>query len=232
MGEIMAVAKYKNVKPSETFTGADRIPPFLPINWVDWESDEHVQDMSESMEGVFFRILRVLWKYDTFLLDHNRLAERIRADRRNVKAFLEQWGHLFVCSKCGGTPLRGCGKLGVVVSQVCPHCAPSVSQVCSDSAPSVSQVCSDSAPSVSQVCSDSAPSSLRVCSCSAPTLFHEKLKNYKNDVKSGLPLGTTEPLPNLTEPEPNLNLTISSESGEGVEPSESTPTEEEDDDLV
>ena len=210
MGEVMAVAKYKNVKPSETFTGADRIPPFLPINWVDWESDEHVQDMSESMEGVFFRILRVLWKYDTFLLDHNRLAERIRADRRNVKAFLEQWGHLFVCSKCGGTPLRGCGKLGVVVSQACPHCAPSVSQVCSDSA----------------------PSSLRVCSCSAPTLFHEKLKNYKNDVKSGLPLGTTEPLPNLTEPEPNLNLTISSESGEGVEPSESTPTEEEDDDLV
>jgi hypothetical protein len=173
------------------FTRENSIPPILPINWADWEGDEHVFDMSEAMEGIYFRIIRELWKHDTFEFNHNRLADRIRADRRNVKKFMEKWGHLFRCSKCAGVPL-------VVRSE----CAPSVSLVCSHCASSV----------------------LRVCSCHAPTVLHEKLKNYKNDVNSGLSLGTTERNRTETNPTTNERTHVRKSVSESVQKPQQQPT--------
>ena len=42
------------------FTVEERVPPFLPINWMDWLGDEHVREMNETMWGVYFAIL---WSY-------------------------------------------------------------------------------------------------------------------------------------------------------------------------
>ena len=69
------------------------IPPFLPINWADWEADEHVEQMNETMQGVYFLIIKELWKYDQFEFDYKVVSSRIRAkDWRNVRT-----------SKNGGT---------------------------------------------------------------------------------------------------------------------------------
>jgi hypothetical protein len=80
------------------------VPQFIPMNWADWEGDEHVEDMNETMQGVYWLIVKELWKFDAFEFDYTRLAKRIRAqDPRNVRTFLEKWGHLFACVECGGT---------------------------------------------------------------------------------------------------------------------------------
>src|ERR1017187_1780772 len=81
-------------------------PQFLPLNWADWEADEHVQDMDERMEGIYFRVIRELWKFDRFEFNYTKLAKRLHgSDPRHYRTFLERWGHLFSCVECGGTPV-------------------------------------------------------------------------------------------------------------------------------
>lgn len=78
-------------------------PPLLPINWADWEADEHVKQMNETMQGVFFLVIKALWKEDQFEFDYRILTQTIGAkDWRNVRTFLEKWGHLFRCTECDG----------------------------------------------------------------------------------------------------------------------------------
>jgi len=80
------------------------IPPFLPINWADWEADEHVEQMNETMQGVYFLIIKELWKYDQFEFDYKVVSSRIRAkDWRNVRTFLEKWG---TCSAASSVEAR------------------------------------------------------------------------------------------------------------------------------
>lgn len=166
----------------KSFTIEDRIPPILPINWLDWEGDEHVQEMDETMEGIYFRIVRELWKFNQFEFNYTQLAKRLRVkDARRVRSFLEKWGHLFRCVKCGLVPVprwehaatlqQPCSDLAVPMQKPCRYCAASLQ-----------------------------------CSCSDLAVFvqHGKLKNYKNDVISGSPLGTTQQnqtKPNRTETE-------------------------------
>jgi len=154
------------------FTVEERVPPFLPINWMDWLGDEHVREMNETMWGVYFAILLELWQYDRIEFDHKVLAARLRCrDPRNVRTFLEKWWHLFRCVDCGGVmhyprnpqvdPTQGSRNPHAEVTQTsCRYCA------------------------------DFSP-----CTCKghAGYVFNPKLKNYKNDVKNGLPLGTTKP---------------------------------------
>lgn len=158
-------------------------PPYIPIDWQAWGGDEHVMDMSESMEGIYFRIIRELWVYGVVVFDHNVLAQRLHCDRRNMKTFLTKWGHLFRCSECGEqldyanvlqgrtTKMSGvCTEYVAVTSQSCPYCAPVTSQS---------------------------------CRCYAPSAFHKKLLNYRKDVASKKPLGTIEG----NQTEGDLNLT-------------------------
>ncbi len=138
-------------------------PPIIPINWADWEGDEHVADMDETMEGIYFRIVRELWKYDQFEFNYTRLADRLRIkDSRRVRSFLERWGHLFRCVECHG-----------VVLPAWKH-ASDLQQSCSDLAAVLQQSCS--------YCAD-----LLQCSCSNLAVFvqHDKLKNYKKQALSG-----------------------------------------------
>ena len=90
-----------------------------------------------------------------------------------MKKFLEKWGHLFRCTECGGRV--------------------DYSLVRSESAPSASLVRSECAPSTLQVCRYCAPRALCVCPGHARSVYLEKFRNYRNDVNSGLPLGTTKP---------------------------------------
>jgi ribosomal protein S27E len=165
------------VKPGKSsFTVEDRVPPFLPINWMDWLGDEHVHEMNETMWGVYFAILLELWQHERIEFDHKVLAARLRCrDIRNVRTFLEKWGHLFRCVDCGrvmqyprrphADPTQGSRNPHVEVTLTpCRYCA-----------------------------------DLTLCSCGghAGYALHPKLNNYKNDVTNGLPLGTTKP--NLTK---------------------------------
>jgi hypothetical protein len=178
--------RYTNAKTGETakgkssFTVEDRVPPYIPINWMDWEGDEHVQDMDEVMEGIYFRVVKELWKFDRFEFNYTRLAKRIRVqDARRVRSFLERFGHLFNCVKCKGVP-----------------------EPCWEHAATVQDGCSDLAEGLQRSCRYCAEPSHCTCSGLAVFVQHIKLRNYKNDVKNGLPLGTTKPnliVQNLTE---------------------------------
>jgi len=111
------------------------IPPFLPINWADWEADEHVEQMNETMQGVYFLIIKELWKYDQFEFDYKVVSSRIRAkDWRNVRTFLEKWGHLFRCVECGGTPTPRWEHVGVT-HPPCRYCVGVTHCPCSPHAP-------------------------------------------------------------------------------------------------
>jgi hypothetical protein len=157
--------------PKDKYSIEDRVPPTIPINWADWDGDEHVREMNETMEGIYFRIIREQWVHGRIDFDHNRLAQRLRCDRRNVKKFLEKWGHLFRCCKC---------DLRSEYVAVTPP------------------VRSEYVAGASLVCSYCAPSPLCSCSDRVRSVYHRKLKFYRIDVNSGLPLGTTKQ--NVTEP--------------------------------
>ncbi len=169
-GEIVTAGKN-----TRSFTAEDRVPPFLPINWVDWLRDGHVREMNAAMRGVYLSILIELWMYDQCSPDHKVLARRIGLDPRPVRAFLERYRHLFRCTKCDGV----------------------MTNLVRESDGSTTEVRRKYDDSMTQLC--------RNCDGS---MTNRKLRNYKNDVKNGLPLGTTEPnlYPNQTEPESNLNL--------------------------
>jgi hypothetical protein len=152
------------------FSEEKSIPPILPINWADWEGDEHVQDMDATMEGIYFRIIKYLWKYDRIEFNYSKLAKQLCVgDQRQVRKFVERWGHLFRCVECGKTPERALGVKesgkGLGLLMPCSYCAHALSDP---------------------------------CSCPAPFVLHEKLKNYKNDVNSRVGLGTTQQ--NRTKP--------------------------------
>lgn len=164
------------------FSEEKSIPPILPIKWADWEGDEHVQDMDVTMEGIYFRIIKYLWKYDRIEFNYSKLAKQLCVgDQRQVRKFMERWGHLFRCTECGKTPARALGTkesgkgLGLLIP--CSYCAHALSDP---------------------------------CSCSAPFVLHEKLKNYKNDVNSRVGLGTTQQ--NRTKPNPTTTAGAASES--------------------
>ncbi len=179
------------------FTVEERVPPFLPINWMDWLGDEHVREMNETMWGVYFAILLELWQYDRIEFDHKVLAARLRCrDPRNVRAFLEKWWHLFRCVQCGG----------VMQYPRNPHADPT--QGSRNPHAEVTQTSC-------RYCADLTP-----CSCKghAGYALNLKLSFYKNDVKNGLPLGTTKPNQierNRKEPNPT-NLSAADAAGKSV----------------
>ena len=35
----------------------DNLSTFIPLYWADREADEYVQDMNETMEGIYFRLV-------------------------------------------------------------------------------------------------------------------------------------------------------------------------------
>lgn len=179
------------------FTVEERVPPFLPINWMDWLGDEHIREMNETMWGVYFAILMELWQYDRIEFDHKVLAARLRCrDPRNVRAFLEKWWHLFRCVQCGG----------VMQYPRNPHADPT--QGSRNPHAEVTQTSC-------RYCADLTP-----CSCKghAGYALNLKLSFYKNDVKNGLPLGTTKPNQierNRKEPNPT-NLSAADAARESV----------------
>ena len=88
-------------------------PPILPINWADWEGDEHVKYMNETMQGVYFLIVKSLWREDRIEFDYKIVTQTIGAkDWRNVRTFLEKWGHLFRCTECDGRLTPRWGHVG------------------------------------------------------------------------------------------------------------------------
>jgi hypothetical protein len=131
--------------------------------------------MNEAMEGIYFRILIYLWRFDKIPFNYSKVARLLQLhDQRNARKFLERYGHLFRCAQCGGIPPQAMGDkksnsdLGVLIP--CSCCAYGVSIPCSSDAHSMSDA----------------------CLCHAPYVLNEKLKNYKNDANSGFSLGTTE----------------------------------------
>lgn len=156
------------------------IPAMLPIDWEAWNADKHIQDMNETMEGIYFRIIRELWVTGSVVFDHNRLAERLHCDRRNVLKFLENYSHLFTCINCGGRADYAS----------CLTRASSMSQSCSTLAPSTSHPCSNDVSSMSMSCSLCVPTTFQVCLCHVSVVSHSKLSSYRKDIDSHNPLGT------------------------------------------
>ena len=54
------MAKQKNL---------DRIPPYLPLLWADWESSADVRSMTMVQRGIYLEILIQQWIYGKFPRD-------------------------------------------------------------------------------------------------------------------------------------------------------------------
>ena len=105
-------------------------PPLLPINWLDWESDPHVKQMDEMMEGIYLRIILHLWKYDQFEFNYTRLAGDLRIkDPRRVRSWMEKYGHLFRCVQCEGVPIPRWDH-AADLQQSCSYCAADLRKRC------------------------------------------------------------------------------------------------------
>ena len=78
----------------------ERVPPYLPIIWQDWDSSIDIQNMSLAEEGIFFRLLRKLWVLDELSGTPRRLAQLIRVpDYRTMERWLEKYAHLLSVDK-------------------------------------------------------------------------------------------------------------------------------------
>jgi hypothetical protein len=144
----------------------ERVPPYIPLIWQDWESSVDCQGMSLAEEGIYFRLLRKLWIVDELPSKPNKLAQKIGvSDARTMKRWLDKYSHLLALEKkhsseCTVNLREIYGKLPV--------------------------------------------NSLET-SCRCPgNLLSQKLRNLKNDVISGVALGTNQTEPNRTLTEPLL----------------------------
>ena len=175
-----------------TSNGMNRVPPFMPILWQDWESDPDISTMTDSQVGIHFKMLLRQWIVGSVPANVSDIIRECKLDSRNtVLRFLESYPHLWTCDGCGADFVRTeCG--------------------CSTDAARTSDGHSVDAARTSGGCSADAAHTSGGQSADAKRTkggrrtytrrTNRMLKNLRNDVNFGLELGTTKP--NQTEPEP------------------------------
>lgn len=78
----------------------ERVPPFIPIIWQDWDSSAACQLMSLAEEGIYFRLIRKLWVLDELPSKPSKLAHIIGvADARTMKGWLDKYSHLLALGR-------------------------------------------------------------------------------------------------------------------------------------
>jgi len=87
-----------------TTSAMNRVPPFMPILWQDWESDPDTQSMSETQVGIFFKMLLRQWQIGSLPRNAWDLARecKIRSYDTTLK-FLGAYSNLIVCCECGAS---------------------------------------------------------------------------------------------------------------------------------
>jgi len=109
-------------------TVLERVPPYVPIIWQDWESSVECQAMSLAEEGIYFRIIRKLWVLDELPSKPSKLAQIVGvSDARTMKRWLEKYSHLLALEKkhsseCTGNLLEIYGRLPVDHREVTCEC--------------------------------------------------------------------------------------------------------------
>lgn len=81
----------------------DSVPPYLPLIWRDWKSSPDIQSMTMAQRGIYHEILIDCWVYGNVPRDPWQLHKLIGADYKSTVRLLEQYSHLLVCCKCGGS---------------------------------------------------------------------------------------------------------------------------------
>ncbi len=90
---------------AKTFNNSmNRVPPFMPVLWQDWESDPDTQSMSETQSGIFLKILLRQWQIGSLPRNAWDLARecKIRSYDTTLK-FLKTYSNLIVCCECGAS---------------------------------------------------------------------------------------------------------------------------------
>lgn len=106
----------------------ERVPPYIPIIWQDWESSVECQAMSLAEEGIYFRIIRKLWVLDELPSKPSKLAQIVGvSDARTMKRWLEKYSHLLALEKkhsseCTGNLREIYGRLPVDHREVTCEC--------------------------------------------------------------------------------------------------------------
>lgn len=106
----------------------ERVPPYIPIIWQDWDSSIDIQNMSLAEEGIYFRLIRKLWELDELSGTPRRLAQLIRVpDYRTMERWLEKFSHLLMVDKqhtveCEGNLREIYGKLTVNSRETSCNC--------------------------------------------------------------------------------------------------------------
>jgi hypothetical protein len=81
----------------------NRVPPFLPLLWQDWQSSPSVRTMTMTQQGIFLNILIHQWVYGGFPRSAWELSRRIGSDYKSTGRLLEKYSDLAVCCQCGAS---------------------------------------------------------------------------------------------------------------------------------
>jgi hypothetical protein len=170
---------------AKTTTNAmNRVPPFMPILWQEWESGPDTSTMTDLQVGIFFKMLLRQWVVGSVPANVSDIIRECKLDsgRNAVLRFLESYPQLWTCDGCGADFMRTeCG------------CSTDVART------------SDGHSTDAKRTSGGRKAYTR--------RTNQKLKNLRIDVNSGLELGTTKPNSTKPEPEPQPQPVASAEAG-------------------
>jgi hypothetical protein len=155
-----------------TNNAMNRVPPFMPIIWQEWESNPDTGSMTDLQVGIFLKMLLRQWVVGSVPANVSDIIRECKLDsgRNTVLRFLESYPHLWTCDGCGADFVQTeCG--------------------CSTDASRTFDGCSTDARRTGSV------------RRTYRRRTNPTLKNHRIDVNSGLELGTTKPNQTEQKPE-------------------------------
>ena len=86
--------------PKKKIDKLDRVPPFMPLFWREWQSSAHVRSMTPSAKGVYIDILLHQWVYGSFPRSPWKLSKALGLPYETVHRWLTKYSDLCVCCEC------------------------------------------------------------------------------------------------------------------------------------
>lgn len=106
--------------PKKKTDKLDRVPPFMPLFWREWQSSPVVRSMTPSQKGVFIDILLHQWVYGSFPRGAWPLSRALGLHYQIVHRWLTQYSELVACCECGVN--WSCGDCECGVSEERGNC--------------------------------------------------------------------------------------------------------------
>src|SRR5580700_7260139 len=95
----------------------NRVPPFIPLLWQDWQSSPSVRSMTMTQQGIYLNILIHQWVYGDFPRNAWELSRTLNSSYDTTLRLLSDYSHLFVCCECSASWSRADCECGASKSR-------------------------------------------------------------------------------------------------------------------